>query len=566
MSELLPVATTGRVRSAVQEMVRPHRRLAITGFGVLVAATATGLATQPLLGHIVDLVAAGRGELLPPIALLVLVAVGAGALTALGLSQVARLGETVLAELRERFVDHALSLPLEQVERAGSGDLTARVSADVTRVAEAVRGALPELARSGLTIVLTMAGLALIDWRFLLAALVAAPVQVLTARWYVRHAVPLYAAQRIATGAQQQQLLDSIAGAATVRAFLLSGEHLDRVGGRSRAAIDLTVRGLRLVLGFYSRLHVAEFAGLAAVVLAGFWMVSTGTAGLGEATAAALYFHGLFGPVNTTLVLLDDAQAASAALARLVGVIDLPAQEPPGRSLPGARVEVRGVSHAYAGGQPVLHEVDLTVGEGERVALVGASGAGKTTLAKLVAGLHPAASGSIGAGEVVMVTQEVHVFAGPLADDLRLARPAASDEELRRALDLVDALDWVEALPDGLATVVGEGGQRLTPAQRQQLALARLVLADPEIAVLDEATAEAGSAGARVLEKAIDRATSGRSALLVAHRLSQAAAADRIVVMDGGRVVESGTHQDLLDSGGRYAGLWSAWTEGRGRG
>lgn len=152
------------------------------------------------------------------------------------------------------------------------------------------------------------------------------------------------------------------------------------------------------------------------------------------------------------------------------------------------------------------------------------------------------------------------MFAGPLAEDLRLARPGAGDAELRDALDRVDALTWAEALPDGLATVVGEGGHRLTAAQVQQVALARLVLADPPVAVLDEATAEAGSSGARALERAADRAVEGRTALVVAHRLTQAATADRVVVLDGGRVVESGTHETLRTSGGPYATLWSAWS------
>ncbi|MFE1482770.1 ABC transporter ATP-binding protein [Streptomyces fimicarius] len=597
-AELLPVATPARTRAALRALIRPDRGLALTGIGVLVAATAVGLLVQPLLGRIVDIVADGRpaADLTLPVVLLVAVAAVQGLTTTIGLTRVARLGETVLARLRERFVERALNLPADRLERAGAGDLTARVTGDVARVAEAVRSALPEMARSVLAIVLTLGALALLDVRFLLAALLAVPVQLLTARWYVRRALTLYADQRIANGAQQQQLLETIGGAVTVRGHRLEARHTERSAGRSRRAVDLTMRSVNLVLGFYGRLHIAEYIGLAAVLIAGFWLVRDGAVSIGTATAAALYFHSLFGPVNAALVLLDDAQSAAAGLARLVGVTDL-AEEPdpaagkadpdpcpvphqrtapdaaPGRKAVTAHataaVTAHAVGHAYGPGRPVLHEVSLTLEPGEHVALVGTSGAGKSTLARIVAGVQQPTSGTVtapaGTGEaaVVLVTQEVHVFTGTLAEDLRLARPDATDADLRAALATVHALDWAEALPDGLGTVVGEGGHRLDPARAQQLALARLVLADPALAVLDEATAEAGSAGARVLERSAEAALAGRTALVVAHRLTQAVAADRVVVLEAGRVVESGPHEELRDADGPYAALWRAWSGSR---
>ncbi|AVV47000.1 ABC transporter ATP-binding protein [Streptomyces sp. ID05-04B] len=578
---LLPVASPARTRAAVVALVRPQRRLALAALTVMTAATAVGLLVQPLLGRIVDL-AADRGSanaVTVTAALLAAVAVVQGLTTGLGLSLISRLGETTLARLREQFVERALALPLDRVEKAGAGDLTARVTADVSLIADAVRSALPELARSLLTIVLTLGALALLDWRFLLAALLATPVQAATARWYVTRAVPLYAEQRVAGSAQQQQLLDTVGGGSTVRAFRLEHAHTERVAERSAALVALMMRGVRLVLGFYSRLHVAEYIGLAAVLTTGCWLVGRGTASIGTATAAALYFHSLFGPVNAALVLLDDAQSATAGLARLVGVTDLPRPSAPRHpaSVGDVDVTVRGVGHAYRPGHPVLSGVDLTIRPGERVALVGASGAGKTTLARLVAGIQqptegtvlvggvpPAELGPAGpGGTITLLTQETHVFAGSLADDLRLARPDATDDELRAALAHVDALDWAEALPDGLHTVVGDGGHRLSGAQTQALALARLMLTDPPLVILDEATAEAGSAGARDLEKAVARAVDGRTALIVAHRLSQAASADRVVVMDGGRVVETGTHDELRAGGGPYAALWAAWSDTR---
>ncbi|MGH3941425.1 MAG: ABC transporter ATP-binding protein [Pseudonocardiaceae bacterium] len=579
--ELLPVATGARTWAVVRELLRPHRKLAIGGFAILATATAVGLLTAPLLGHIVDLVVQRRpvDAITAPVVALALVAVIAGALSAVGVSLIARFGESMLARLRERFVQRALMLPLEQVEQAGSGDLTSRVTSDVRVIAEGVRRAGPELGRSVLIIVLTLGAMALLDWRFLLVALLVVPIQLHTARWYVRHAVPLYATQRVAVGAQQQQLLDTIGGAQTVRAYRIADEHVNLVTRRSQAAVALVIRGIRLVTRFYGRLNIAEFIGLSAVLVAGFLLVREGYATIGTATAAALYFHGLFTPLNVALALVDDAQAAAASLARLVGVADLPIRdELPYPEVPlDSSVKVARVDFAYLPGHLVLKDVDVDIGPAERVALVGASGAGKTTLAKLIAGIHHPSGGSISLGgvalddlgptglrrAVALITQEVHVFAGPLADDLRLVRPAATDDELCAALQQIGALEWAQALPDGLATVVGEGGHRLTVTQAQQLALTRLVLADPPVAILDEATAEAGSAGARVLEAAAARALEGRTGLIIAHRLTQAAKADRIVVLDGGRVVETGTHAELVAAGGRYAALWDAWSDTR---
>jgi ATP-binding cassette subfamily C protein len=575
---LLPVATGARVRAEVAALLRPRRAAAALALAALVGGAAVSLLTAPLLGRIVDLVTSGQpaASVHGPVLALVGVALGQGLLAVLGVVLVIRVGEDMLATLRERFITRVLDLSLDRIERAGSGDLTSRVSADVALVSEAVRDAVPQFARSMLLIGLTLVGLAVLDWRFTVAALLASPVQVLTARWYLRRSAPLYRAQRETGGAQQQQLLDTVGGAATVRAFRLGADHAVRVARRSDEVVAASVRVVRLQTGFFGRLNIAEYVGAAAVLITGFFLVRSGTATVGTASAAALYFINLFGPVNSALFQLDTVQSSGAALARLVGVLDTSASPAPTKSAApvDGSVKLSQVRHAYPDGPEVLHDIHLEVAAGSRIALVGATGAGKSTLAKLVSGVHRPTAGTVHIGgvepdaalarsSVALVTQEVHVFAGPLADDLRLARPSATDEQLRAALRTVGALDWALALPDGLDTVVGTGGHTLTVVQSQQLALARLVLADPPVAVLDEATAEAGSAGARVLDGAALRALEGRTGLMVAHRLTQAATADLVVVLDRGRIVEQGTHDELVAAGGTYAHLWAAWQHNR---
>jgi ATP-binding cassette subfamily C protein len=578
--EPLPIATASETRRAALALTRP-RWLGAAAAATLLVATAAGLAVPAILGRIVDLVSEGRGPdaLTVPATLLLIAAIVQGVLTAVGQALVASLGEGALAELRERVVERVLTLPLERIERAGSGDLVSRVSDDVAEIAKAVREALPQMASSALIVALTIVGLAALDWRLALAGLLAVPLQAHTLRWYLGRSAPVYAAERRAAGARTQQLLDSVSGAGTVRAFGLGQDHVARVERRSLDALALTLRLVNLITRFFARLNLAELIGVAAILSTGFLLVRSGQISVGQATAAALYFIRLFDPINELLLVIDDAQRAGASLSRLVGIagMDAPSEPPVPPSAADASVVLRGVRHSYVDGHEVLDGIDLEIRPGERVALIGVSGAGKTTLARVIAGIQRPTGGRILLGGVPiealgrvatarivgLVSQEVHVFAGTLTDDLRIARPFASEDELTAALARVGALEWARALPDGLTTIVGDGGHQLTAERAQQLALARIVLADHPIVILDEATAESGSTGARALEAAAAAALEGRTALVVAHRLTQAATADRVVVLDSGRIIEQGAHADLISAGGPYAALWSAWSDGR---
>jgi ATP-binding cassette subfamily C protein len=498
-----------------------------------------------------------------------------GVLTALGVTLIARVGETVLARIREQVLDRVLHLPAPVLDKIRTGDLLSRVGDDVASVAAALTQLGPVLLAASLTIVLTAGGMFALDWRLGLAGLLSLPMYLLALRWYLPRSAPFYSKERLAMGERSEAIITSLRGSATVRAYRLEETQLERIADRSATARDLSLNVFRLFSFFSSRVNHAEFVGLTSILVAGFFLVRADLVTIGATTAAALYFHRLFNPIGALLMQFDQVQTAAAGLARLAGVLTLePAAEPPpGPSPADASVELVGIGHSYDG-PLVVDGVSLRIEPGERVALVGASGAGKTTLAAIAAGVLMPTTGTVRLGgvdiralgeartqqQVALLSQEVHVFSGALLDDVRLAKASATVAEVEEALELVGALGWVRALPDGLQSQVGENAHQLTGAQAQQVALARLVLADPAVAVLDEATAEAGSAGARELERASAAATEGRTTLVVAHRLTQAEQADRIVVLDHGRVVESGAHAELLAAGGRYSQLWHSWT------
>lgn len=581
---LLPVANGRQTRTRLRSALEGRWLLLWAAVAALAIDSALTLAGPTAIGRITQAIADRRdpGALVGPV-LFLAGAVVAGAVTgwcAAVLS--ARLVQPVAARLREDAVAAALDLPVDVVEAGGTGDLVSRVSGDVDRVSQVASGALGDFVAAGLTIAATLVGLAALDWRFALAALLAVPLQASALRWYLRTSQPLYAEGRTADGRRASALLGAFAALPTLRALRLGPGRHARVEAASAEAMTYELRATHAATRFYGRLNGAELVGLSGVLIAAYVLVHAGLADVGAATTAALFFVGLFDPVNMMLGSFDSVQQAAAGLARIVGVtLGAPAavertEDPIDH--PGRALVVEDVDHRYGTGPDVLHGVRLDVRSGQRLAIVGATGSGKSTLASLVAGLRAPSSGRVTLGgvptaelttsapdlrrRIMLVTQEHHLFLGSVADNLRLARRDASTPEVDAALTAVGASGWVDALPQGVDTPVGTGGVDLTPRQVQQLALARVLLLDPELVVMDEATAEGGSDTAQALDRAALAAAEGRTSVVVAHRLSQAATADVVVVMDEGRVIERGHPDELRSAGGVYARLWAAWTRG----
>ncbi|MFE6777940.1 ABC transporter ATP-binding protein [Streptomyces sp. NPDC057702] len=570
--------------------VAAHCRRApwLTAATVLTTVAGAALQVLPLLllGRVVDGVVAERSRsVLVTVGVTMVVAALLGAATtAVSTYLVGRLGADLLARLREGAVRAVLGMPSARVERVGRGDVLSRVGDDVAVLSKGIRTAVPTVFSAGVLVVIATVGMFGLDWRLGLAGAGALPAYGLALRWYLPRSAPLYRAQRLAQADRAQALISGLNGIDTVRAYRMEDAVRAEVTRESWRVRDLGVEVFRFFGRFVGRENRAEFIGLVLILVVGYALLEADAASLGEVAAAPLVFHRLFTPLGAIMFTFDEAQKSGASLTRLVGVVKEPAEErlvgdasvAPASEGPYP-VRVAGLTFRYPDSEePALRDVDLTIPAGGSLALVGATGAGKSTLAALVAGIGTPQHGSVRVGPhdlagldeagaralVSILTQETHVFSGPLADDLRLAAPGASDAQLTDALRTVGAAEWVELLPDGIRTVVGEGGARLDSTKVAQLALARLALGSSPVVVLDESTAEAGSAGAAELERAVRAACAGRTALFVAHRLTQAMAADRIAVLDAGRVVEEGTHEELVARGGPYARLWRAWTRG----
>ena len=480
----------------------------------------------------------------------------------------------MLADLREDFLTRSVALPPGVIERAGTGDLVTRTTTDVDRLNWAVRHALPEIVIAVVTATLVLLALMLTAPVLAAAWLVAVPPILIASRWYFRRAPRAYRAEMASYANVNAAVAETVDAGRTLEAYRLGGRRVADTDARIGQWLGWERYTLSLRTVWFPSVESAYVLPLAAVLALGGWLYVGDHLTLAQVTAGVLYTQMLIEPVDLILMWFDELQVGQASLARLLGVRDVVSEAGDPDLVPnGDDLSARDVRFGYREGHDVLHGVDLDVEPGSRIAIVGPSGAGKSTLGRLLAGVHPPRAGSIAIGgvelsalppeavrsRVALVTQEHHVFVGTVRDNLLLAHPEADDAQVLAALEAVDAHDWVLELPEGLDTRVGGGGHKLTPAQAQQIALARLVLADPHTLVLDEATSLLDPRAARHLERSLSAVLHGRTVVAIAHRLSTAHDADRIVVMEHGVVTESGSHEELIAAEGPYAALWESW-------
>jgi ABC-type multidrug transport system fused ATPase/permease subunit len=571
------VADDRAVVRFVVAMIR-ERRLSFATL-VLLNALAAGaaLAVPRLLGQLIDRITApGPASDLGSQSLVILAVVTAQAAFTFGGQVTSTLfGQNLLASMREYVVGTILRLPLSRVEGASTGDLVTRVTRDVGTMSRAVQYGLPMAVIATLTVVLSVVAMLLNSVLLALPAMLVISGSVVQVRRYLRRASVCYVAEGATYSRINTTLTETVEGARTVEALGLAkrrvraGEDDIAVSGQAER-YGMTLRNL-----LFAVIDIAFNAPRVVTVLIGSWGYWHGYVTLGQITAAVLYVEALSGPLDRLVGEVDRLQVGAASTARLLGIATVPSDREPGTGVPvGTELVGRDLAFAYRPGHDVLHGVDIRPRVGERIAVVGPSGSGKSTLGRLLAGINGPRTGSVRVGgvdlvalrveqlreEVALVTQEHHVFVGSVRDNIVLGRDTADDEAVWAALDAVGSADWVHRLPEQLDTRVGSGNLALTPAQAQQVALARLVIADPHTLVLDEATSLIDPRTARTVEGSVHALLVGRTVVAIAHRLHTAHDADRVAVVIDGRIVEMGSHDELVALDGEYAALWRAWT------
>jgi ATP-binding cassette subfamily B protein len=585
----------------VQEPVRRRRRARSQGPGVLrrglaitpelregirltlllaLLAGAGRMVTPVLVQQVVDhhLASGELGGVLPmAIAGAVVVVLTALCARATG-RRLATAAERGLAALRTRTFRHIHALSIAHHNEERRGNLVSRVVSDVETLSDFFRWGGINFIVDGSLMLVALTTMAIYDWRLTLVALATMLPIIPLLRYMQRKLVRAWDAVRLRVGEMLGALSESIMGAAVIRAYRSQEAAQRRIASTLERRARAEIRAGTIGAILFPISDVFSALAIAVALLVGMLLGPGGDMSTGKLVAFVFLVSIFLEPVANLTEVLDYTQQALAGWRRVLDVLDTPIEvrEPePGLELPGGalQVELDHVWFAYHGGPPVLRDVSCTIPAGTRVAVVGATGSGKTTMAKLLIRLADPTAGAIRVGgldlrrvatrslrsSMVLVPQDGFLFDTTVAANVQLGRPAASDAEVRAALDDLGLGPWVESLPEGLDSAVGQRGERLSVGERQLVALARGYLANPGCLILDEATSAVDPATEVRLRNAIDRLTAGRTAITVAHRLAAAEHADLVLVMQGGRPVEQGSHEALLRAGGTYANLYSSW-------
>lgn len=572
----LPIAGRSQIISRSWAVVRRFPKLVV---GILVfqlLASLAVVATPWLIGRLIDLIVAGttREVVTQYLVVIGVLVLAQFALSFLGEYMSRVFGESVFAQLRQDLVHSVTHMPLSVVESAGTGDLIGRTTHDIDRIQFLVQRGIYRI-----IVIIFMAVATYVAAFFVsppLALLLLLPLipMIVLLRWYLNRATAGYQSE-----SAQWASLSGISTETVEQHSTIDALNLRRVRNNIiDTALDQTwkVERYTAYLRIYLLSGIVFFLQTPAllVAFAGAWAIPNGYATLGVVTTVALYGVQIASPLGELSFWIDVLQSAATSLARIFGVDEVEADRTPsGKQPESASISATDVTYEYREGNPVLHGVDLDLRPGETLAIVGPSGAGKSTLGRMIAGVHPPTTGAVTVGgvplvdltedelhrNVSLVTQEHHVFVGTIESNLRLAKPDATEEEMWQVLDGLGASGWVKKLHNGIKTEVGSGSLTLSPAQAQQLALARIVLLNPHTLILDEATSLMDTTAARELERSLGTVLEGRTVVAIAHRLYTAHDADRVAVMVDGRIVELGTHDELVALDGEYASLWNAW-------
>jgi ATP-binding cassette, subfamily B, bacterial len=575
-------ASTREVWRETRELMRPVRRLYVGAAVAVIVSTLITLAGPALVRYAVDHGIAKHDR--HPLDVAALVILGLAAAKPLVVRTqtllAATASERFLNRLRRAAFDKLHALPLGFFEQERTGVLISRLTSDVQALDEFLREALVEVVGSGLQIALTVAVLVILSPTLAAVSLVALPV-LIASSWAFHHSAGrAYHAIRDRVAETLTVLQEGLSGVRVVQAFRRERRTIEAYKPRSRAQIGAWRSASFVNIRLFTMIPLAQTVALVAVLLVASSMYRNGSISQGTIAAYVLYLVQLFDPIARFSEWLGEFRQGLAALGKVVGLLQTEnavAERAGAVELPAdGALELHDVTFGYAGAAPVVKGVSLRLEAGEHVALVGVTGAGKSTLAKLLTRQYDPQEGSIALGgidlrdgvlgslrhRIVMLPQEGHLFSGSIADNVRLADPEAPDEAVVHALEQIGARERFEALPDGIHTDVQTRGVRLSAGERQLVGIARVALADPAVIVLDEATSSLDPATEAAVERALAAVVEGRTVIIIAHRLSTAERADRVVVMDGGRVVEVASHDELVAQGERYARLWASWQAG----